>query len=643
MNRATLLLTKFKLLLPIAFLGLFVINVEAHPGEGSAPLQRHQLTIKFVDFPPVRGLIQPMVPSFPVETGGTAELLLFLQWNHVGHETGMRQIVDRQASGAMIHTSRIPERGVYNHNPLQTGWLFPGSEVSSNQGNIDSAFNQGLEIYTHDECSPESPIVITGHLIELDTEATEGVISSIAGAVIPPPFDALVGSAVSLDGHDDLGYLNFVAGESDGWLGHPDFYFYKTKHFLDSEKNPTGPLLAYEHNRGYLNAEASQAACPQGSSGEQDQSGTRVGALFNPLNEAFALVPGIQPESENPAGLTQERIDAIQKSFYQIILGISEISVAHELTTAAPYRGSELALSNFLTGKELVHEGNLPQALETFEVAYASAIEANTVKILRDSPLEIPLGISLSTTFLSTNQEKTAEVIAYVSGTPSGDNIPALSIPNLPLGLGLEVIPGEIPGMFLLRFELSENTPITTHALDIVAQIGDEKIRSGLTLKVNPPTGLITSVGETDEQPPLEDSPSLITGIDDSDVLTDDTAQSETLSSTEGLLDQRDIALNLVCSSNVDDYASSSRSFTENDWQPPRPPRRGEWVTLLEYYVARDGTANEISMIKSSGYAPLDASTIASINAFSGRFPPFPDCYTGDYIFIEHRFTLLYF
>lgn len=98
--------------------------------------------------------------------------------------------------------------------------------------------------------------------------------------------------------------------------------------------------------------------------------------------------------------------------------------------------------------------------------------------------------------------------------------------------------------------------------------------------------------------------------------------------------------LSAACLQAVNNYRQTIRTLVEVQWDPPTPPTKGVWQTILDYEVTRNGTVQNIEVQTSSGYIPFDDSTIASAQQL--EFPPFPECFSGDVLEINHRFELLY-
>lgn len=104
--------------------------------------------------------------------------------------------------------------------------------------------------------------------------------------------------------------------------------------------------------------------------------------------------------------------------------------------------------------------------------------------------------------------------------------------------------------------------------------------------------------------------------------------------------DRSDVNVSAACQQAVNNYRQTIRTLVEVQWEPPTPPAKGVWLTILDYEVMRNGTVQNIEVETSSGYLPFDDATIASAQQL--EFPSFPACFAGDAIDINHRFELIY-
>lgn len=97
-----------------------------------------------------------------------------------------------------------------------------------------------------------------------------------------------------------------------------------------------------------------------------------------------------------------------------------------------------------------------------------------------------------------------------------------------------------------------------------------------------------------------------------------------------------------MCQSTVDLYKQNLKSMTNAGWKPPKPPSKGRYTAKLRYDLLKDGRLNNIQVIESSGYAPLDQSAVQQVQRSQGQFRPLPGCYEKPSMEIDHTFTLIY-
>lgn len=101
--------------------------------------------------------------------------------------------------------------------------------------------------------------------------------------------------------------------------------------------------------------------------------------------------------------------------------------------------------------------------------------------------------------------------------------------------------------------------------------------------------------------------------------------------------------INIFCELNLETYKKEQKTLLEENWNPPKPPHKGKWLTLLSYRLKQDLTITNIELVKSSGYQLLDQSAINHINSLQGEIRPFPECYPRKFLDVDHEFKLLFF
>ena len=101
--------------------------------------------------------------------------------------------------------------------------------------------------------------------------------------------------------------------------------------------------------------------------------------------------------------------------------------------------------------------------------------------------------------------------------------------------------------------------------------------------------------------------------------------------------------LNIFCQSKVNTYISNLKTILNDTWSPPKPPKRGVWKSLLNYSVTRSGQVENVQVVETSGYEPLDQEAMNHVYTLEQNFPPFPSCYPGDSLPVDHTFRLLFF
>ena len=171
--------------------------------------------------------------------------------------------------------------------------------------------------------------------------------------------------------------------------------------------------------------------------------------------------------------------------------------------------------------------------------------------------------------------------------------------------------------------------------------------------------GVLESVRQFDRCNALLDNP-LLSGLhpDDESIADESEIAAATLRQEQGILEEQGacdptreviqgpastISSDPNCPQKVASYLESIRDFGRGSWQPRGeqiPPGSGRFYTDLTYDLVRGGTIENVQVVRSSGYTPLDQSAIEHVEGLTG-FPAFPNCYPADSLEVENRFTLL--
>ena len=101
--------------------------------------------------------------------------------------------------------------------------------------------------------------------------------------------------------------------------------------------------------------------------------------------------------------------------------------------------------------------------------------------------------------------------------------------------------------------------------------------------------------------------------------------------------------VNIFCQNKVNIYLSNLKTTLNDTWSPPKPPNRGVWKTLLNYRITKNGQVQNPKVIESSGHEPLDQAAIDHVYSLEQNFSPFPSCYPGNSLPVDHSFRVLFF
>ncbi len=101
--------------------------------------------------------------------------------------------------------------------------------------------------------------------------------------------------------------------------------------------------------------------------------------------------------------------------------------------------------------------------------------------------------------------------------------------------------------------------------------------------------------------------------------------------------------VSVSCQREVNTYLANLKASLGNSWSPPKPPRKGMWQSVLSYAVTKDGKVQDMQVVQSSGYEPLDQAAIAHVRSVEQNFSPFPRCYPRDTLPVDQTFKLLFY
>lgn len=101
--------------------------------------------------------------------------------------------------------------------------------------------------------------------------------------------------------------------------------------------------------------------------------------------------------------------------------------------------------------------------------------------------------------------------------------------------------------------------------------------------------------------------------------------------------------MNLFCQVAVNNYITQIKNSLNGTWQPVKPPSRGIWKSLVSYTITKDGQVENVHVLQTSGYEPLDEAAINHVYNLENQLPPFPDCYPENSLPIDHLFKLTYY
>ncbi len=96
------------------------------------------------------------------------------------------------------------------------------------------------------------------------------------------------------------------------------------------------------------------------------------------------------------------------------------------------------------------------------------------------------------------------------------------------------------------------------------------------------------------------------------------------------------------CKQAMAGYQANLRKMTDNGWNPPKPPEKGEWSSVISYRLNHSHQIENVQLMRSSGFKALDDSAAERVKAIADQFEPLPKCYQQSSLEIEHTFTVKY-
>lgn len=210
----------------------------------------------------------------------------------------------------------------------------------------------------------------------------------------------------------------------------------------------------------------------------------RAYRIFKPLQDAVDLVPKIDAEPGNPAGLTEPQLEDIRRTLLRFIIGLAEMIAGAEIEEAGRFEGVADAIAMFEFAQKLAW-GVMPdpalatKAIELYEQAFLAAAAA-VAAALPGPEIRLPFQLSITPDFLSTKPNAKPKFLMAVFGIPNRVVI------ITPLGEHQVVQIGEAP-VYWIELDL-EDVPPGEHELEVTATDGEQEAGRNVKFIVNPPT-----------------------------------------------------------------------------------------------------------------------------------------------------------
>jgi hypothetical protein len=136
------------------------------------------------------------------------------------------------------------------------------------------------------------------------------------------------------------------------------------------------------------------------------------------------------------------------------------------------------------------------------------------------------------------------------------------------------------------------------------------------------------------------DNPSTSAGIKDVQMISGDVSVRGPIENRLGT--NAPVIADDSCKQLMTAYKAELFGMVDKGWKPNRPPSHGVWTTVLDYNLTQKQTVENVRVLKSSGYGPLDQSAISRVYQLQGTFKPLPSCFSQPALEVEHTFKVVY-
>jgi hypothetical protein len=369
----------------------------------TATLERlvvHEMRVRFTRWGPER-----YYAHFPDGLDGNGELFLAIAVVHQGH-------------GEAEHTFEKDDLG---------GWtLDPGMLVYPSR----RTWTISTLLWQHDECSPRAPLVVSGVLVEVDsdvpTKSLQAVATGLAGVLLERAVAGAIGGSIGGPVGTGVGLVSgIVLGLVLDLNGNDDYGGVGGTLALNGET----VLIARGRDGGadltFSSTTVESTGLPSTACGappDEDEQDTRVGSvgeraqrIFDPLGRAVALAARGHSERGNPAGLTVRELAAVRATVTGLALGLAELAAAATVEEGHRYVGGAEA-SAALARARALHDENPRRALAAYRAAFVAGARAQASGRLDPAAQPPKPGLVVTTRTLAVRPGSRPRILAVGTG-----------------------------------------------------------------------------------------------------------------------------------------------------------------------------------------------------------------------------------
>lgn len=447
--------------------------LRAHADPPGNPRIRATATLDRLVVHQVRGRFTRWGPDwyyadFPDGLDQNGELFLSVAVTHEGH-------------GEAIETFEKDDVG---------GFVFdPGMLVHASR----RTWTIATQLWQHDECTPRARLVVSGVLVEVDsdvpTKSLTAVATGLAGVVLERAVAGAIGGSVGGPVGTGVGLVvGVVLGVVLDLNGNDDYGGVGGTLALNGETVLTARGADGGADLTFTTRTAETTALPPTACGAPAQEETQVGSvgdradrIFDPLATALALVSRTSVERGNPGGLTQGDLIAVRATVAGLALGVGELAAAVTVEEGHRFQGGAAAARELARARAL-HDEDPRRALAAYRAAFVAG--ANALAAARPDPAARPpeAGLAVTSRTLAVRPGARPRILAVGTGLGADASLTVRGVPA-----SVRRIDARVP-VFEITFRPGTRVGAREAVLEARGELGTATQRVAVEVGRTPPT-----------------------------------------------------------------------------------------------------------------------------------------------------------